>query len=305
MLKKCLASVISMLCLTVSAPLYADPAPVPIPGGTVLRNLPYGDAKESANRLDLYLPQNAGDKPLPLIVWIHGGGWEAGDKSNCPAAEGIRYGYVVASLNYRFSRQAIFPAQIHDCKGAIRWLRANAKKYHIDTQHIAAWGDSAGGHLAALLGTTGGDATLEGNVGGNLDQSSRVQAVIDWYGPTDLVRLWTDAIETGRFSVQDNPLTRLLGGPVTQKRELAISASPVHYVTKDTAPFLIMHGDRDDLVPLSQSQQLLDVLKKTGVAAELIAIPGAGHGGSAFFSEKCKTRLLAFLDQTLKGTAAR
>ena len=276
----------------------ADPSP--IPGGQVYRDLKYGKANGNANLLDLYVPTGASTNPVPLIVWIHGGAWEGGDKSYCPAVGAVSYGYAVASLNYRLSQQAVFPAQIQDCKGAIRWLRANAAIYHLDPKHIGAWGDSAGGHLVALLGTTGDDKALEGTVGGNLLQSSRVQASCDWYGPSDLTRLWNDVMNSGKFT-EKNPLSRLFGGTLSQKSDLASQASPVTHVTTNAAPFLIMHGDRDDLVPLSQSQELNDALKSAGVPSQLIVVPDSGHGGPEFLNETNKNNIAAFFNRYLKN----
>ena len=164
---------------------WLSPAAAQPKGVQALRNLPYVANGHERQRLDLYLPEKAEGR-LPLIVWIHGGAWWAGSKEDCPAVPLAAKGYAVASINYRFSQHAVFPAQIEDCKAAIRWLRANAAKYHLDADHIGVWGASAGGHLVALLGTTGGVKELEGK-GGNLDQSSRVQCVVDWFGPTDFV----------------------------------------------------------------------------------------------------------------------
>ena len=149
----------------------------------------------------------------------------------------------MASINYRLSQHAVFPAQIEDCKAAIRWLRANAAKYHLDPDHIGVWGASAGGHLVAMLGTTGGVKELEGK-GGNLDQSSRVQCVVDWFGPTDLATMG------GSHDNPASPDRQLIGGPVQENKEKARKASPLTYVSKDSAPFLIMHGDKDNMVPL-------------------------------------------------------
>ena len=175
----------------------------------------------------------------------------------------------MASINYRFSQHALFPAQIEDCKAAIRWLRANAKKYNLDAGHIGVWGASAGGHLVALLGTTGGVKELEGK-GGNLDQSSRVQCVVDWFGPTDFTKMggWQDK--------PDSPMARLVGGPVKDKPELAVKANPITYVGKDSAPFLIMHGEEDKLVPMNQSELMDEALRKAGVESTLVRIPKAG-----------------------------
>src|SRR5262249_24089734 len=135
-------------------------------------------------KLDLYLPDKA-DGPLPVVVWVHGGAWRQGSKNGCPGVYLAARGFAVASVGCRLSHDAVFPAQIEDCKAAVRWLRANAKKYTLDPDHVGAWGASAGGHLVALLGTTGGMKDLEGK-DGDLDQSSKVQCVVDWFGPTDL-----------------------------------------------------------------------------------------------------------------------
>src|SRR5208337_2774380 len=183
------------------------PAPPQLPPGVkVQRNIEYVENGHERNRLDLYLPEKAEGR-LPLIVWIHGGGWRAGNKENPPGLGLVGHGYALASINYRYSQQAVFPAQIEDCKAAIRWLRANAKKYNLDTKHIGVWGASAGGHLVALLGTTGSVKELEGT-GGNLDQSSQVQCVLDWFGPTDFAKMG------GWQGNPDSPMAKLVGGPV-------------------------------------------------------------------------------------------
>ena len=181
------------------------------------------------------------------------------------------------AINYRFSQHALFPAQIEDCKAAIRWLRANAAKYHLDPDHIGVWGASAGGHLVALLGTTGGVKEFEGK-DGNLDQSSRVQCVVDWFGPADMLTM-------GKLADKpDTVVAKLIGGPVQDNQEKARAASPLTYVSKDSAPFLIMHGDKDDTVPLAQSEKLAAALKKAGVEVQLCVIKGNGHGGPGFTS---------------------
>jgi len=253
------------------------PAPPKLPEGVrVLRNLQYVEGGHERNRLDLYVPEKAEGR-LPLVVWIHGGAWQAGSKEGCPAVPLTAKGYAVASINYRLSQHAIFPAQIEDCKAAIRWLRANAAKYHLDPDHIGVWGASAGGHLVALLGTTGGEKDLEGN-GGNLDQSSRVQCVVDWFGPSNLATMGKQADKPG------TPVARLIGGPAQENKEKARKASPLTYVSKDSAPFLIMHGDKDNIVPPSQSDVLAEALRKVGVEVKLQIVEGNGHGGPGFNS---------------------
>ena len=252
-------------------------APKPLAGVTVVHDLQYVENGHQRNRLDLYLPEKA-EGQLPLVVWIHGGGWQMGSKDGCPAVPLTAKGYAVASINYRLSQHAVFPAQIEDCKAAIRWLRANAAKYHLDANHVGVWGGSAGGHLVALLGTTGGVKELEGK-GGNLDQSSRVQCVVDWFGPTDFVS-WDPNFNKTVYSM----ITHLLGDTASENKEKARKASPLFYVSKDAAPFLIVHGDQDNLVPLAQSEALADALKKAGVEVKLVVVKGNGHGGPGFNS---------------------
>ncbi len=250
--------------------------PSPPPDMQVHRDLEYVPGGHARNKLDLYLPAKV-EHPLPLIVWIHGGGWEGGGKEDCHAVPLVGKGYAVASINYRLSQHALFPAQIEDCKAAIRWLRANAKKYSLDPDHIGVWGSSAGGHLVALLGTTGGVKKFDGK-GGNLDQSSRVQCVVDFCGPTEMLTMGKLADKPGTV------VAKLIGGPVQDNKEKARAASPLTYVSKDSAPFLIMHGDQDNVVPLAQSEVLTQALKKAGVEVQLCVIKGNGHGGPGFVS---------------------
>jgi acetyl esterase/lipase len=261
-------------------------------GVRVLRDLSYVAGGHEQQRLDLYLPEKAGGV-RPLVVWIHGGGWEAGRKEDSPAQWLVGKGYVVASINYRLSKQAVFPAQIEDCKAAIRWLRANAAKYHLDPDRVGVAGDSAGGHLVALLGTTGNVKELEGNLG-NPEQSSRVQAVVDFYGPTDFVS-WDPNFNKYAYSV----ITNLIGVPPQEDKEKARKASSVAYVNKDSAPFLILHGDKDGIVPLAQSQSLAEALKKAGVEVTLHVVEGSGHGGPAFFTPESRKRIDEFFAKHL------
>lgn len=229
--------------------------------------------------LDLYLPRE-GTGPWPLVVWIHGGAWCMGDKNESVALPLLRFGLAVASVEYRFSQEAIFPAQIHDCKAAVRWLRANAGRFGLDPDHIGAWGPSAGGHLAVLLGTSCGIRELEGEVGGNLHCSSRVQAVCDWFGPTDLTQMDAHALSGSTLvhNAPDSPESRLIGGPILENKDKAARANPLTYIRRgELPPFLIMHGDRDDIVPYHQSVLLYEALKKAGAEVELVTVAGAGH----------------------------
>ena len=247
-------------------------------GAKALCDMVYIENGHERQKLDLYLPANT-EGSFPLIIWVHGGAWKGGSKDRCPAARFVSQGYAVASVNYRLSQHAVFPAQIQDCKAAVRWLRAHAKEYRLDPDRFAAWGSSAGGHLVALLGVTGD--TKEFDIGPNLDYSSRVQAVVDYFGPTDLTRM---AAQSGPDSAMNHdapnsPESELIGGPVPDNPEKALKASPITYVSKNDPPFLLVHGDKDPLVPWQQSQMLNEALKKAGVESELQIVKGAGHGG--------------------------
>lgn len=250
------------------------------PGIRVLRNLSYASGPGRANWVDVYLPQETVETPRPLVVWIHGGGWMMGDKSRCPATDLVRHGFLVASINYRLSEQEVFPAQIFDCKGAIRALRSHAEKYGIDPSRIGVWGASAGGHLAALLGTTGGVKQLEGNVGGNLDQSSKVEAVCDWFGPTDMsvIGQEADALNPYKLHPEVSPCALLFGGLAQVTAQKLAMANPIAFVKGGEPPFLIMHGDMDHLVPLAQSALLAAALRAHGDSCDFRVVPGAGHG---------------------------
>jgi acetyl esterase/lipase len=258
-----------------------------------IADLPYVSDGHPRQRLDLYLPAKS-TGVRPLVVWIHGGGWTGGSKNQINAAPLLASGYAVASVEYRFSQDAVFPAQTEDCKAAVRWLRAHAAEYELDPKHIGAWGASAGGHLVALLGTTGETRVFD--KGENLDQSSAVQCVLDWFGPTDFLHWGAD---TTTFNRVDSLVSRLLGGPVPEKQELARQASPLYFVSSKSAPFLIMQGDVDTLVPLHQSELLNEALKKAGVPSELIVLKGSGHGGPAFVAPEQVTAMKAFLDRYL------
>jgi acetyl esterase/lipase len=275
------------------------PAQPRLPDGVKLeRNLEYGPHER--NKLDLYLP--AGDEPKPLIIWIHGGAWLAGSKDgNNPAMRFLKNGYAVASINYRYSQQAIFPAQIEDCKAAVRWLRTNAKKYHLDPDHFGAWGASAGGHLVALLGTSGDVKDLEGD-GQNKDVSSRVQAVCDWFGPTDFSKEAEQALPTSKIdrTKPDCPEAKLIGGPLADHPDRVKRANPITHINRSCPPFLIVHGEQDDIVPVGQSRILHDALKKAGVESTLIAVPDAAHGPGIGAPDQMR-QIADFFDKHLKA----
>ncbi len=259
--------------------------------------------------LDLYLPSGTAP-PRPLVIWIHGGGWAGGSRFPAGGAPAlVQQGFAVASIDYRLTSQAgqfggesvTFPAQIHDVKGAIRWLRANAAQYNLDHTRFGVWGSSAGGHLVALAATSGGVAAIEGTVGGNLAYWSGVQAAGDYFGPTDLLQMNLD-VTTPPGSVIDHdaynsPESRLIGfdqpgqgigelranftnpaAPFPHYATLVTQANPITWVDASDPPMFIAHGDSDTLVPWRQSLRLHNALDAVGVFNDYRIIAGAGHG---------------------------
>ncbi|MBL4883030.1 MAG: alpha/beta hydrolase fold domain-containing protein [Planctomycetaceae bacterium] len=268
-------------------------------GVEVSRDVFYVKDGHARQTLDVYVPAQT-DAKLPVVVWIHGGAWRAGDKRNCPALYLLKHGYVVASINYRLSQHAVFPAQIQDCKAAIRFLKSNADRFQIDPKKVGVWGSSAGGHLVALLGTSGGVVELELPGAEKSEFDSTVQAVCDYFGPTDFTQMNEQTTIKGPIDhdAVDSPESQLIGGAVQKNKEKAEAASPLSYVSKNDPPFLIVHGDRDPLVPLPQSEILQKKLKATGVNSELIIIPGGGHG--PFKSPERLEQVQRFFDKHLK-----
>jgi len=267
------------------------------------RDIPYAKVSGNDLLLDVYRPARPKAEKLPLLVWIHGGAWRNGSKQDGrQVAPFVLTGeYVGASINYRLSGEATFPAQIHDCKAAIRWLRAHAEEFGVDDRRVGVWGSSAGGHLAALLGTSGGAPELEGDVGGNLAYSSRVQAVCDFFGPTDFLQM--DAHSTNHKLIHDaadSPESQLIGGPIQKNPEKVARANPITYVTPDDPPFLIVHGDQDPLVPYNQSELLHAALDQAGVPTELHKVVRGGHGrGGEFGSPELQQRVANFFELRL------
>lgn len=289
-------------------PLDLPPGPPPLMDRAVYRRkwLDLAYAEESpAQQLDIYLP-NEGEGPFPVIASIHGGAWMIGDKADVqqlPMLEGIKRGYAVACINYRLSHEAIFPAQIYDCKAAIRFIRAHAEKYHFDASRIAAWGGSAGGHLSALLGTSAGIKGMEDPAMGNPSASSAVQAVVVWYGPTESFLTMDDELKASGsgvpdHSAPDSPESRLVGRLITDVPHMVRFASPMSYITMNVPPFLIQHGSRDQLVPVEQSMRFAAQLERVAGKDKVIfeTLEGAFHADPAFETPQNVTRVLDFLD---------
>lgn len=242
--------------------------------------------------MDLYLPDRPG--ALPVVIWLFGGAWRMGDKSSAPYPEkAVEQGLILASVSYRYSYEEHFPGQLLDCKAAVRWLRKHADIYGIHPDRIGVWGASAGGHLAALLGVTG--HTREFDAGENTAFSSSVQAVCDWYGPTDFLLMNSQRTIPGPISNDDadSPESQLIGGPIQENRKKTARANPVNYVSPETPPFRIVHGELDNLVPIGQSEILVEALRDAGVAVVYKTLPGVGH---AFTGEVREQEADAALD---------
>ncbi len=273
------------------------------PQQKALRDLEYSHPESGALLLDLYMPETGG--PFPLIVWIHGGAYRSGSKSGIwykPILNQTGRGYAVASIDYRLSGVAKFPALVQDAKAALRWLRANAARYNLKADRIVVAGESAGGYQSAMLGATGGVAELEG-ASGNLQESSRVQGVIDFFGPTDFL-----AMDDGASSCKtplvhrapDSPESQLLGCNLNDCPDKVKATNPIAYVNKDAPPFLILHGTADCQVPHTQSQRLYDALRAAGVAANLHLLPGVGHGDQRFLTPETEKLVSDFVDAVLR-----
>lgn len=268
-------------------------------------------SKSAAQKLDLYLP-NEGAGPFPLIIEIHGGGFAAGSKSSQigPMLEALKKGYAVASINYRLSGEATWPAQIHDVKAAIRYLRANAAAYKLDPERFAAWGASAGGSLAALAGASGGVSALSDPSLGNASVSDRVQAVVDWFGPVyfstmdaEFAALGTSGVmgpTNAAGSAESKYLGKTVGSAAAQP--LVEAASPRSYISADDPPFYIQHGSADRNIPITQSMDLAKALV-AAIGSDKVAferLEGAGHGGAQFEAAENVAKIIAFLDKLLK-----
>ena len=250
-------------------------------------------------KMDLYLPIKP--EGSALVVWIHGGGWRKGSKEKCQINWLPKYGYSLASISYRLSNLDKFPAQLHDCKGAVRWLRADAKKFGYDPNKIVVAGTSAGGHLSALMATSYGVSGLEGKTGGNLAYSSKVLGAVDYYGATDLILRSKN--QPSRTNLVGSVVYDLLGGGADEKPELAKLASSAHHISKDDAPMLVFHGTEDSTVFLDQSKALVQAYQKAGLSIQFIEVAGAGHGGKTFFEGQNRLSLLHFLKQlTSRGS---
>ena len=264
-------------------------------GVEVVSDIEYLETEHGPLKLDLYRPADIRGK-LPVIVFVHGGGWKGGDKKSGlkNAAWLVPEGFALASINYRLVDVAAWPNQINDCYAAVRWVRRNAETYHLDSERIVSWGTSAGGHLAALMGTR---PCPENEL-----TSSRVRAVIDWFGPSDLLTMPPNVVTESRTleQVSQSNGAKLLRATVMTVPELAKDASALHNVSADDPPTLIMHGDQDTGVPLDQSLRFAQALENAGVPVQLEVVKGAGHGGKEFQQPEARVLVRDFLKRYLK-----
>lgn len=273
-------------------------------------DIPYASLSP-AQKLDIYLPDE-GNGPFPVILSIHGGAFMGCDKSDAqvqPMLEGLKRGYAVVAVNYRLSGEAKFPALVHDVKAAVRWIRANAARYGFDPDRIAAWGGSAGGYLAAMLGTSAGISELEDLSLGNPNQPSHVRAVVAWFPPTDFLAMDEQLAESGlgptpgmEHSGPNSPESLLLGAQITKIPERVRAANPATYITSAAPPFFLQHGTADDTVPVQSSITLAAALQKAigqdKVRLELLE--GAGHADPRFEAPENVDNVFAWLDEHLK-----
>jgi acetyl esterase/lipase len=271
--------------------------------GTELRDVSFAQVDGSSLRLDLYLPES-GAKPVGLIVWVHGGAWRAGSRAAVDLVGLTAQGWALASVDYRLSTAAKFPAQIFDLKAAVRYLRAHSAKYGVTGVPFVIAGSSAGGHLAALVGVSNGEPALEGSVGADRKVSSDVQAIVSLYGASDLTSILSQSSPHG-LSVRVPALDLLLGGPPDALPELARLASPVFHVKGSAPPLLLLHGDQDDQMPIAQSRELEAAYQKVGRPVQFVVVQGAGHGGSAFTDAAHLQQIDAFLREHLALAPAR
>ena len=252
-------------------------------GVRIFRDVEYAQVGTQSLKLDLHLPREKARSPL--IVWVHGGAWRSGSKTDMPLGKTVEEGYAVASVDYRLSTEAKFPAQVHDLKAAIRFLRGHGNKWALPAQKIVIAGNSAGAHLAALAGVSNGHAGLEGDVGNDRAQSSDVQGIISFYGGANLTTILKQSTPHG-LKVRVPALELLLGGQPDDLPTLASLASPVFHVSRSDPPLLLLHGDQDPQMPINQSHELCGAYQKVGAPVQFEVVHGAGHGGEAFYDSE-------------------
>ncbi|HMB72346.1 MAG TPA: alpha/beta hydrolase [Gammaproteobacteria bacterium] len=300
--KSALLSVVVYFSLLTAMPASAQPNS----GGTdvsdrpsILRtgDIPFATVDGQELALDLYMPADVDDPPL--VVFVHGGAWRFGSRASVSNIDLVDHGFAVASVSFRLTPVAPLPAQVHDIKGAIRFLRANADEYGYNADRMGITGVSSGAHLAALVGLTNGSEPHEGDVGGNLDVSSDVQAVISYFGASNLTSILDQSTPFG-LNLRQPAIELLIGGTLEEQVNLARFGSPVFQVDEDDPPLLLMHGDQDPQMPINQTHELHGVAKEHGLDVHFEVIHGSAHGGPAFFDNERTELAVEFLDRTLR-----
>ena len=264
----------------------------------VVKDIEYAVGGNGPLKLDLYKPATGSN--APLLVWVHGGAWENGNKDAMPVGTLVDRGFAIASLDFSPASKAPFPGQIHEIKAAIRYLRGEAQRHGYDARRIAILGASSGGHLAAVVGTSNGNKELEGALGEHDDQSSAVQAIVSYFGASNLTTILKQSTPFG-LNVREPALKRLLGAPPSENEAVAKLASPVFQLDSADPPLLLLHGDQDPQMPINQSHELEGAYEKQGLAADLVVVHGAAHGGDAFFAPQNIERVAAFLTTHLRN----
>jgi acetyl esterase/lipase len=289
-------------------PIVPVSAQAPLPGGAqngwttlsdsspygnaiVKKGLPYVPNPHVRQTFDLYLPKDKAS-PVPLVVWMHGGAFMYTNKDWNNVKYLVKHGYALASVDYRLTGDAIFPAQIQDCNVALNFLLANAASYGIDPRHFVIGGASAGGQLSLLLGLARNERAFDA------DPSAKPFAILDFFGPTDLTSVIDEVGQGHGREVEEDLVRRLLGGPLIDRMELARQASPLTYVGSGNPPVLILHGDKDDIVPYAQSQRLHALLDQAHVKNQFITVKGAGHDGPMFETPEIQEKVVSFLRES-------
>jgi acetyl esterase/lipase len=262
------------------------------------KDIEYVRAGNESLRLDLYEPAAAN---APLLVYVHGGGWERGAKTPMPLTGLVERGYASASLDFRPASAAPFPGQVHEIKAAIRFLRGTAARHTYDARRIAVVGVSSGGHLAALVGLTNGNPELEGTLGEHRKESSDVAAIVSYFGASNLTTILAQSTPFG-LGIREPALKALLGASPKENEAVAKLASPIFHVDAGDPPLLLLHGDQDPQMPINQSHELQGQYERAGLKSELIVVHGAAHGGDAFYTPQNLDRVAAFLDANLRHT---
>lgn len=282
---------------------------------TFIRDVPYA-SQSDAQKLDIYT-LSAPPEPCPVIVWMHPGGFQYGDKAgSAPTVTAtmdmfkffqpaLERGYAAVSINYRLSHEAVFPALVHDAKAAVRWVKANAAEYNFNPDKVAAWGSSSGGYMAAMLATTDGIAGMEDLSMGNPDFSSRVNVAADWYGPVDFSTMDAQHRQLGREAnvyQADSPESKFMGAPIDTITEKCKTASPMTYVGRGNAPIYILQGTGDPVIPYFQSVELAEKMAAANGRENVVLdlVKDAGHADPVFFTDENINKTLDFLDRYMK-----